>query len=65
MTGRSAVGAFLCVVLLASCARPLAEFSYQGDRSTAPALITFENLSKNADQYEWDFGDGNFSNDPA
>ncbi|RMF28314.1 MAG: PKD domain-containing protein, partial [Bacteroidetes bacterium] len=33
--------------------------------STAPALITFENLSKNADQYEWDFGDGNFSNDPA
>ena len=45
--------------LLASCSKPVASFSI-GKKSvkTAPAKITFENKSKKAESYEWDFGDG-------
>ncbi len=39
---------------------PFAQFSIKknGPRGTTPRKITFENLSKNADQYIWNFGDG-------
>jgi len=52
---------FLAVFLFASCARPIADFTIQGDDRTAPAALEFENNSQNAETYEWDFGDGNTS----
>lgn len=51
----------LAVLLLASCARPIADFTVQGDDRIAPAALEFENNSENAETYEWDFGDGNTS----
>ncbi len=48
------------VCFLASCSRPVANFSYQGD-TKAPARIKFENSSEKADTYEWNFGDGTIS----
>ncbi|MEM1318777.1 MAG: peptidylprolyl isomerase [Bacteroidota bacterium] len=54
----------LALLFMASCARPVADFSYNGEKNTAPATIEFENKSQNAETYEWDFGDGNFSSDP-
>lgn len=50
------------LILLSACSRPLADFTYTGDKQVAPAKITFENNSQNAEEFEWDFGDGNFSN---
>ena len=52
---------FLAIIFLASCARPIADFSYSGEQQIAPAVIEFKNESDNAESYEWDFGDGNFS----
>lgn len=49
------------ILLLASCARPIASFTVVGDDRTAPAAVDFENQSENAETYEWDFGDGNTS----
>ena len=51
----------LAVLLLASCARPIADFTVQGEDRIAPAAIEFENNSQNAETYEWDFGDGTTS----
>ena len=53
----------LLIVGLASCARPIADFTIQGDDRTAPTALQFENISQNAETYEWDFGDGNTSMD--
>ncbi len=53
----------LIIIGLASCARPIADFTIQGDDRTAPTAIQFENKSQNAETYEWDFGDGNTSTD--
>ncbi len=53
----------LTIIGLASCARPIANFTIQGADRTAPAEIQFENDSKNAETYEWDFGDGKTSTD--
>lgn len=41
----------------ASCNRPVAEFTYQGDL-IAPAEVEFENQSEEAERYVWHFGDG-------
>ncbi len=51
----------LAVLLLASCARPIADFTVRGEDRIAPAAIEFENNSENAETYEWDFGDGTTS----
>lgn len=53
----------LVIIGLASCARPIADFTIQGEDRTAPTALQFENNSKNAEAYEWDFGDGNTSTD--
>ena len=53
----------LLIIGLASCARPIADFTIQGDDRTAPTALQFENKSINAETYEWDFGDGNTSMD--
>lgn len=51
----------LSTLFIVSCARPIADFTVQGEDRTAPSAIQFENNSKEAETYEWDFGDGNTS----
>ena len=51
--------------LFFSCSRPIAEFTYQAQKRTAPAKVQFENTSQKAESYEWDFGDGNISTEPT
>ncbi len=54
----------LCIAALgmASCATPTAAFRTTNLDQPAPiAKVGFENDSKNADEYFWDFGDGNSS----
>ena len=53
---------FLILFAFGACNKPLADFTYSGEKTVAPAKIKFENKSENAEEYEWDFGDGNFSN---
>lgn len=48
-------------LLLASCGKPIADFIYSGNDNPAPVEVTFDNKSQKAESYEWDFGDGNFS----
>ncbi len=54
----------LTALLFSSCAKTIANFSFQEGKKQAPSKITFENKSKNATRYEWDFGDGNKSTEP-
>ncbi len=54
----------LLVTLMLSCAKPIARFSYSGE-TTAPAKLSFDNQSKKAENYEWDFGDGNSSTESS
>ncbi len=58
----------LLVTLLVSChieipQEPLADFTVQNDKCTAPCEMSFINNSKNAGTYTWDFGDGTSSTD--
>ena len=46
-----------------SCIRPLAKYTYDSKAVTAPTVVQFENVSENAESYEWNFGDGNISTD--
>lgn len=54
-----AVLIFLC----SSCIRPLAKYTFDSEKDSAPSKITFENSSENAEEYEWNFGDGNTSSE--
>jgi len=40
---------------------PIAGFSWTGNEGPAPVTVQFVNSSENADQFEWDFGDGQIS----
>jgi cyclophilin family peptidyl-prolyl cis-trans isomerase len=52
----------LCVLVLVGCARPMATFSVTDQEDLrAPARVSFNNTSSNAEYYEWDFGDGTVS----
>lgn len=55
----------LLVLIVGSCGRPIAGFTYVESKTVAPAEIVFSNESEKAEAYEWDFGDGNFSVDPS
>ncbi|MEL6635873.1 MAG: peptidylprolyl isomerase [Bacteroidota bacterium] len=55
----------LGLVLLGSCAKPLADFNYTAKSDTAPATVSFENTSQKATIYEWDFGDGQKSTEAS
>ena len=49
---------FLILVgILASCAKPVANFTYRKDAANSSAF-KFENQSKKASNFAWDFGDG-------
>jgi len=52
------------VALLQSCYKePIANFEYSYLESFSPAIVTFENLSTDADKFQWIFGDGETSNE--
>lgn len=51
---------FGTILLLGSCARPVAQFAVEGEQKVLES-ISFDNQSKKATTYEWDFGDGNTS----
>ena len=52
---------FLSILLMTACARPIADFTIEAENYTAPVAIQFNNTSQQAEQYEWDFGDGSVS----
>ena len=57
------VAVLVGIILLGSCA-PVAKFTYNDNvNKSAPATITFENKSKKAESFEWNFGDGKISNE--
>lgn len=49
------------VLLLGSCARPIAKFDLDRKHKSAPSEVVFKNESKKAESYVWDFGDGKTS----
>ncbi|MEL7020414.1 MAG: peptidylprolyl isomerase, partial [Bacteroidota bacterium] len=49
------------ILLMSACARPIAKFSYNEKELVAPARISFQNESQNAEIYQWTFGDGDTS----
>lgn len=51
----------LALLLLQSCAMPMAEFLVGNNDGIAPVQVQFENQSKESETYQWDFGDGNTS----
>lgn len=54
------------LLFLAGCARPVARFATTAtDDRRAPAQISFQNASENAEEYVWDFGDGNTATQPT
>ncbi len=57
---RNLISIFALAFLFASCAKPIANFTYQKEEKK-PSNIKFENQSKKATEYEWQFGDGNSS----
>lgn len=62
---QSTIIIIVSLFLLASCAAPIAQFQYPTQKRQAPAKVAFENQSKKAETYEWDFGDGNTSTETA
>lgn len=50
--------------LLMSCG-PTARFSYEQSDKVAPSIVDFQNDSKKAESYTWDFGDGKSSSDES
>ena len=55
----------LFLIIISSCAKPIADFSYSEGEKIAPVAIQFENKSKKGEIYEWDFGDGNKSSEES
>lgn len=51
----------LAILFTISCARPLAKYTYESEKDIAPSTFKFSNESVNAENYEWNFGDGNTS----
>lgn len=51
----------VAVIFLTACSRPISDFTYKVQGDYAPTKVQFENQSKKADAYTWEFGDGNIS----
>lgn len=51
------------LLFFSSCAKTIANFGFTEPEKPAPAVVTFDNQSKNAESYEWSFGDGTTSNE--
>lgn len=54
------VAALLAIPLLAACGKgaPVAVLDVPFNSGSAPLRVSFTNLSENANEFEWDFGDG-------
>ncbi len=57
------ISSLFTLLLLFGCSKPMADFAYNGKKHVAPTKVTFENKSKKAETYEWDFGDGTTSSE--
>ncbi|MEZ4981260.1 MAG: PKD domain-containing protein [Saprospiraceae bacterium] len=56
--------AYIVLVIFAfGCGRPVAQFQMDQQSQRAPAKVEFENASKKANEYVWDFGDGTTSSE--
>jgi cyclophilin family peptidyl-prolyl cis-trans isomerase len=55
---RLSLPVLFALLLLASCARPVADFTWSPESGSAPAEIRFENRSRAAKAFLWEFGDG-------
>jgi len=59
------IAAVLLILTGSGCykkeAVPSADFSFSRNDSIVPDTVTFQNLSKNASSYRWDFGDNSAS----
>jgi PKD repeat protein len=51
----------LTIAASACMKEPSVDFTFDNDNSTVPILVSFSNLSSDADTYLWDFGDGDVS----
>ncbi len=51
----------ITLLVLTSCAKPIADFTYTGQEEPVPAAVNFSNLSRNADTWFWEFGNGDTS----
>jgi peptidyl-prolyl cis-trans isomerase B (cyclophilin B) len=70
MSGKTLLAGTLAawlVLMQFSCAKPVAGFSHSGERERLilPVQVKFENTSRNAETYEWEFGDGERSTEPS
>lgn len=50
-------------VFMTSCSNPMSKFLIKEADKSVPAKVVFQNNSKKAERYEWDFGDGKKSTD--
>ncbi len=50
-------------LIMSSCAKPSADFVYKYDKKQVPVVLKFDNKSLLSERYEWDFGDGQKSNE--
>ena len=50
-------------VFMTSCSNPMSKFLIKEADKTVPSKVVFQNNSKKAERYEWDFGDGKKSTD--
>ena len=55
----------LLILSLVSCASPISKFLVKQAETIAPAKVVFQNLSQNADRFEWQFGDSIISVDSS
>jgi cyclophilin family peptidyl-prolyl cis-trans isomerase len=53
----------ISILFFTSCSKPIANFIIKDSEKTVPAKVSFQNNSKKAERYEWDFGDGKKSTD--
>lgn len=52
------ISLLIIMITMGSCAKPVADFMMDSERTTAPAKVIFKNNSKKAESFIWDFGDG-------
>ncbi|HRW76934.1 MAG: peptidylprolyl isomerase [Lewinellaceae bacterium] len=55
----------LATLLLASCAKPIADFTYTGQDAPVPCTVQFANQSRHADTWFWEFGNGETSSEAS
>ncbi len=53
----------LCIILLNSCTSRFVKFTSESIQIKLPSKAIFNNLSEDADRFEWDFGDGSKSSE--